>query len=78
MSQFERDLREEMMKNVRGEQAENPAPCPYCEQEFRWPMEAVVFGGEITCPHCSQTFVADSDVAGNITSALEDFRRGFS
>ncbi len=78
MSQFERDLREEMMKNIRGKLAEKPAPCPYCEREFHWPMEAVVFGGEINCSHCGQTFEAKSDVADSMTSDLEDFRRGLS
>jgi uncharacterized Zn-finger protein len=74
-SKFEREWRKEIMKNVRGKQAEKPAPCPNCDEQFRFPMEAVMFGGEVTCPHCQQTFVVGSDAADKFVSGVDDFRK---
>jgi uncharacterized Zn-finger protein len=75
VSSFERGMRKEIEKNVRGKQAEKPAPCPSCGEQFRFPMEAVMFGGEVTCPHCQQTFTVGSDAADKLISGLNDFRR---
>jgi predicted Zn finger-like uncharacterized protein len=74
-SRFRREMRKEMTKNVRGKKAERPTPCPNCGEQFRFPMEAVMFGGEVTCPHCQQTFNVGSDAADRLISGLNDFRR---
>ncbi len=75
MCRFERELREEMMRNARGQKAEKVTPCPLCNEPFKLPMEAVLFGGAVTCPHCEQTFNVGSDAADKIVSDLDDFRR---
>ena len=74
-SRFEREWRREMEKNVQGQQSEKPVPCPYCQQEFHIPGPQLVFGGEVTCPHCGGKIDFHSDAADTITSALSDFRR---
>jgi uncharacterized Zn-finger protein len=71
-------MRKEMMKNVRGKEAEKATPCPYCGEEFKLPMEAVMFGGEITCPHCQQTFNVGSDGADKLVTGLDEFRRNIN
>ena len=72
-SKFERDMRRQMEKNTRDKTAEYP--CPYCGQEFHYPLQAVVFGGDVTCSHCGQTFVAQSDAGNQVVSMVEDFRK---
>ena len=75
MSNFEGKLRREMEKNLRSQESDNPYPCPYCETEFRLPGQAVVFGGEVTCPHCKRGFTINSSAADTIVEGLKDFRR---
>lgn len=75
MSSFEREMRKEMMKNIRGKEAEKSTPCLYCGEPFKLPMEAVVFGGEATCPHCQRVFGVQSDAADTLVSGMDDFRK---
>jgi uncharacterized Zn finger protein (UPF0148 family) len=74
-SSFERDLRREMEQNLEGQKADYPAPCQICGSEFLYPARAVVFGGEVVCPHCGGTFTVSSDAADSFISSVQDFRR---
>jgi uncharacterized Zn-finger protein len=75
LSNFERELRKQMMKNVQGKKAEKATPCPYCGESFKLHMEAVMFGGEIRCPHCQETYSVSSEAADTLVSGLDDFRK---
>jgi uncharacterized Zn-finger protein len=75
LSNFKRELRKQMMKNVRGNEAEKATPCPYCGETFNLPMEAVMFGGEVRCPHCQEAYSLSSEAADKLVSGLDDFRK---
>ena len=75
-SNFERKIKQEMEKNLRGQESDRPIECPNCGAEFRIPAQVVMFGGEMDCPNnCGQSFSFKSDAADQFASGLSDFRK---
>ena len=75
MSSFERKLKKEMEKNLRGQESDEPYSCPNCGTEFKLPGQVVIFGGEATCPTCGQVVSFTSNAGDTVASAIDDFRK---
>ncbi len=75
-SNFERKIKGELEKNLRGQESDRLIACPNCGTEFRIPGQVLMFGGEMDCPNnCGQSFTFQSDAGDQFASAIEDFRK---
>lgn len=73
---FEREIKRELEKNLRGQESDEPIECPNCGTRFKIPGQVVMFGGEMDCPNnCGQTFSFESDAGDQVASAIDDFRK---
>lgn len=72
-SKFEREIKREMEKNLRGQYERRE--CPNCGAGLDIPGQAVMFGGDVHCSACGTTINIQSDAADQFASGLSDFRK---